>query len=114
MKKNRNLLSAKALGLPGRVIVARSFGVAESFQNGVALQQHILDTIDIRAFSTDCSDVLHDNLGGLGLSGAALTRDDHDLIATFFHGSVHLIGGSVNVRGTLVQMSTCIITNLVL
>lgn len=49
-------------------------------QDGVGLQQPVLDGLDLLAGGAGDSVVLQDLLGGLGLAGAALPRDEDALV----------------------------------
>lgn len=60
-----------------RVVVLDRFGVSETLEQRRRLQDLLRDQVG--GGLVDRRQVLHDQLGALSLSGAALARDDHHL-----------------------------------
>lgn len=119
-----------------RVVVAVGARVAKGFEDGVGLEELVLDAIDLAALgATDCGDVLHNVLGCLGLAGTRLacglnrrrvsdrrralekilekndmiTRDDDALIALVRgHVAVRIRCDGVDVRGQLIDLAAAV------
>lgn len=69
-------------------------------QDGVGLQQPVLDGLDLLAGRAGDSVVLQDLLGGLGFAGAALPGDEDALILPLgAQGAVGIVRDGVAARG---------------
>lgn len=69
-------------------------------QDGVGLQQPVLDGLDLLAGGAGDSVVLQDLLGGLGFAGAALAGDEDALILPLgAQRAVGIVGDGVAARG---------------
>mmetsp|Transcript_5177 Transcript_5177/g.15831 ORF Transcript_5177/g.15831 Transcript_5177/m.15831 type:complete len:671 (-) Transcript_5177:136-2148(-) len=93
-----------------RVVVADRFRVTESLQQRVTLQNGVLHGRHIGAGAGDARNVLHDGLGGLGLAGTGLTRDDHALILRLrLHVAMHDLGHHVHVGLQFVRIFSTVL-----
>lgn len=85
-----------------RVIVSDRLGIAERLQNRIRLENLLLDP---RVLATDGGQVLQDQLGGLGLAGAALATDDDALVLVeALHVVVGIVADGENVRRQLADL----------
>ena len=68
-----------------------------TFEDGVRLEQLILDVLELSGVASDGCYILHDQLARLGLAGPALaSEDDHLVLAPVPHG----VPGPVRQRVT--------------
>lgn len=92
------------------IVVPVGFGVSKRLQNGIALQQHILDSFNfiVTLLVRDCGNVLHDNLGGLRFPRSRLPRNHYASVpVSLLHRSVRGIGNRKQMWGILKQFPAC-------
>jgi len=89
-----------------RVVVAQRLGVTEGLKQRVRLENHVLDVIDGITRARDERNVLHDELGGLGLAGSRLattaTRERQAPVSAFHNISY----GTITSSTTTAQYSS--------
>lgn len=109
-------LDFQVFAVSTRVVVAKGFCTAKTLQQGICCQDHFLDFLDgwILSIARNSSNVLHDSLGCLCLTGTRLTTDDDTLVLLV---AVHMVVGwfsnSKNMRGhlniVLVSVPVCVL-----
>lgn len=104
-------VDVNVLAEPGRVVITDGFGVTERFQNGVRLENLLLDP---RVLPTDRRQVLQDQLCTLGLARAGLTGDDDALVlAIATHVRVRVVPDGEDVRRKLADLALLVQLDLV-
>lgn len=82
-----------------RIVIADCLCVTKGLEERVGLEDDVLYTGHLCAAPTHSSHILHDELAGLGLPGARLSRDDHAVVGRLGkHVAVHVISNGVHYR----------------
>jgi hypothetical protein len=66
-------LDLEILSETGRVVVSEGLGVTKGLQQWVGLKDNVLDVSDLLRVTRDSGNVLHNQLGSLGLTGSGFT-----------------------------------------
>ena len=87
--------------MPTGVVIPQRLGTPEALQQRVRREYHVLDLLDTAILaSRNSGDVLHNLLGGLGLTRAGLARDNDTLVLMIrIHVVVRGFSDREDVRG---------------
>jgi len=73
-------LDLKVLSEATRVVIAEGLGISKGLQQGVRLENLLLDLHHTGGLGAYCRDVLHDLLGVLCLASPTLTADNNTVV----------------------------------
>ena len=91
-EKKKKEEGKKKLYEAGRVVIAGGLGISKGLQDRVGIEELVLDTVHLCAAATDSGNVLHDDLGRLGLAGTTLTSNNDTLVNVAIpHAAVSII-----------------------